>query len=144
MIGRERKTERKTRMTLGLRRFFWEGRTRERDIGGGGGGGGCAASAGGAEDLFSPIGWLSQTYRKRRPMPLETEGAFLCFKFGKPHVLLSSAFAASHSYLSAHSFTTYAYSFSILSLNSFSSLLLHNLSYSQGHAHQTHKTHYIN
>lgn len=54
MIGRERKTERKTRMTLGLRRFFWEGRTRERDIGGGGGGGGCAGSA--AEDLFSPIG----------------------------------------------------------------------------------------
>jgi len=64
MIGRERKTERKTRTTLGLRRFFWEGWTRERDMGGGGGGGGVAGA-----DLGSPIGWLSQTYRKRRSLP---------------------------------------------------------------------------
>jgi len=43
-------------MTLGFWRFFWEGRTRERAIGGGGGGGGVASA-----DLGSPIGWLSQT-----------------------------------------------------------------------------------
>jgi len=54
MIGRERKMQ----MTLGLRRFFWEGWTREREIGGGGGGGGGGIAS---VDIGSSIGWLSQS-----------------------------------------------------------------------------------
>lgn len=48
MMGRDLKTDRKTRITFVLLLFFWEGWTREMEERGGGGGGGAAVGDAGS------------------------------------------------------------------------------------------------
>lgn len=57
MMGRDRNTDRKTRMTFVLLLFFWEGCTREMGRRGGGGGGGAVGSSclSSLDSLGSPI-----------------------------------------------------------------------------------------
>lgn len=69
MMGNDRKTERKTRTTLGLCFLFWEGWTREIVFWGDGGEVEESEECGDADaDLGSPIGRYSRT-GKRRSVP---------------------------------------------------------------------------